>query len=145
MRNNRPVAVYQALAAQCQAATAIPTLYPMPASVPTKLTLILLGSTLRLARTGTQQEWLLRARGLLSIPMTGELGKEHLRADEALPLIADAFDPKDDSNAYTLDGKVNRCAFVEANLCQAITIGGSQYFGHELFWDIKLQRFKGDA
>lgn len=145
MPNNRPVAIYQALAAQCQQATGITSIYPLPSRVPTKLTLIILGSTLRISRTGNQQLWLIRARGLLSIPMTGEIEKETIRADEALPEIADAFDGRDDVNASRLGGIVDRCAFEEANLMQKIEIGGLEYIGHELFWDIKAHRFKGDA
>lgn len=145
MPNNRPVAIFRAIATRCEAATEIPSIYPLPKRVPTRLTLIILGSTLEVSKTGSQQRWLILARGLLSIPMTGEIDKESLAADAALPLIADAFDGSDDADNFRLGGIVDRCAFQRANLYQQIDLGGHQYIGHELFWDIKMHRYKGDS
>lgn len=143
----RPEAIFAALAAQCGQATGLRALYPMRPEPPTSPTLVIMGSTLRISRTGNEQRWQMAARGLLLIPNTGEVHKHSLAADSALAVIADLFDPRDDVNAYRLGGLVQRCAFAAevCNLYQVFDYAGTKHLGHELFWDIDARRFKGDA
>jgi hypothetical protein len=135
--------VLAALAAQCQAISGIPTMYPMKPAVVTNLKLGILAGALSLSKTGSEQRWLVRGRGLLLVPNTGEFDKHAARADAALAPIADAFDASGGDNVrFQLGGLVDRCAFAEANLYQEIRFAGAEYVGHELFWDIKFHRFR---
>lgn len=135
-----------ALAAQCEALTGIPSRYPMRTEVVTKLTLGIMASTLAISKTGNEQRWLVRPRGLILMPNTGEFPAHAAKADAALAPIVDAFDANGgDTARFTLGGLVDRCAFADANLYQQITVAGVEYVGHELFWDLKFHRFRGDA
>lgn len=142
----RPEAVLTALATRCQTVTSIPAVYPMRVEIPTNLALYLSGANLQISRTGNQQRWFLQARGMLLIPNTGEFHAHAFRADSSLALIADAFDPKDNTDDYRLGGLVDRCAFAKTscNLYRQFEFAGGLNVGHELFWEIEFERFKGD-
>lgn len=143
MPNNRLPAIFRAIAAACTDVTGIASAYPLPAELPTELTIMVMGSSIDLGRTGNEQQWLISARALMAIPMTGEIGAAAEAADTAVPELADAFDPS--SAHFRLGGLVNRCALTRVNLYQEFTIAGHRFLGHELLWDVKAHRFAGDA
>lgn len=141
----RVPAILAALASTSETVTGFKSQYPMKASAPTDLLLVINASDLEISRTGNEQRWKFMARGWLLIPNKGDMDKHFARADASLAPIADAFDAKDGVEHYQLGGLVNRCQFVRAELYQAITYAGMAHVGHVLYWDIDARRFKGDA
>lgn len=140
-----PTTALAQLASYAGTVTGLKAYYPAPNDI-TAPALVLFWDETSIAEMD-EQTWLMAVKGQVMTALRGNTSNEVLRADALLAPLADAFSPNAaDKSAYFLrdatDG-VDYCRFVRVVPSLVIGYAGHDYYGAEVFWQIKLRRFAG--
>lgn len=96
-----------------------------------------------------EQTWRMLARGqLLGSVKGGDLQSDFINVEAFFAPLADLFSPGNDAYHLTdtaTGALVDFCQLSRITSGQAINWLGSDYYGAELTFDIKLRRFAGDS
>jgi hypothetical protein len=124
--------------------------YPMPAQLNGQypaLVLFVLGGPVAYAG---EQYWTYRIKGQVLVGALNDPPAAFLRVESLIAPLVDLFAPGTD--AYHLpsasaDGVADFCRVGDWTASQAIAYGAPEpnHWGGEVFWDLKVRRFTGDA
>jgi hypothetical protein len=97
-----------------------------------------------------EQLWRMTAKGqLLGSVKGGDIKTDFINVEQFFAPLADLFSPQNHAAYHLLDSvtgaMVDFCQLSRIASGQAINWLGSDYYGAELFFDIKLRRFAGDS
>lgn len=144
-----PTEALAQLAATCKVDGFRSTHYPAPAQLPNPPAILVFWDGLQILGA-YDQTWVMRARVHLMVALVGDTPREIGILDPLLMRVVDAF-MGDQPGYHLYDAErrgVDHCIFLNdppANLTRILGYGGHSYYGHELFYEIKLRRLPGEG